>query len=122
MEGNIVEVSINKKALRAEETKENYIYIMQDFNNIKRGDTIVNPENQEESYVIDEIVNAKGVFKANSGIATFTSIYTENMIDGKNGYIILSPEEKGGSVGIKAYDIIVSDAKNNYINEGDKIN
>lgn len=131
------EVAISMKSLRLSEEKGSYVYVMQDFNNIKRGDTVVMPEkdkksedgenapvvsNLEKTYVIDEIVVSKGVFKANSGIASFTSISTEGMTKGNNGYVILPASPEGSASGIKIYDIIVSDAVNNYIQEGDRIN
>ncbi|WP_250227747.1 HlyD family efflux transporter periplasmic adaptor subunit [Anaeropeptidivorans aminofermentans] len=131
------EVAISMKSLRLNEDKGGYVYVMQDFNNIKRGDTVIMPEkekdsegeenapaanNLEKTYVIDEIVVSKGVFKANSGIASFTSISTEGMTKGNNGYVILPASPEGSASGIKIYDIIVSDAVNNYIQEGDRIN
>lgn len=116
----VEEAVISIKSLKIEGEAGEYIYIMQDFNNVKRGDILVGPEDHDKTYSLDDLVTSKGVFKANSGIASFTSISAEGMIKGANGYVIL-PDDSGGA-GIKPYDIIVSDAVHNYIEEGDKIN
>jgi hypothetical protein len=92
---------------------------LQDFDNIRIGDTIVMDEGDEAGYVISELESSQGVFRTNTGLATFVSISTEGMIEGGKGYVILDSEANSGNNGLKIYDRIVSDTVNSFIKEGD---
>ena len=116
--GSLQQILINTKTLRNVDQREGYVYVMQDFNNLRRGDVIVHPENGIE-YSVEEIVTSRGVYRTNNGVASFTSINTEDMITGSAGYVILNTERNFG--GLNVYDRIVIDAVNININEGDII-
>ena len=119
--GNSVEQeTINIKILRGMYRDEGYVYILQDFDNIRRGDTIVLNAHDTEGYVINELVTAKGVFRTNTGIATFVSINTEGMVSGDDGYVILDPETNRG--GLRQHDRIIRDANYRFVREGDIVN
>ena len=119
--GNSIEQeTINIKVLRGIERKEGYVYILQDFDNIRRGDTILLNAHDTEGYVINELVTAGGVFRTNTGIATFVSINTEGMVSGEIGYVILDPELNRG--GIRQHDRIIRDANYRFVREGDIVN
>ena len=114
------QIKINTKIIRTAEHDEGYVYIMQDFDNIRRGDTIILEGDQDKTYVIDSIITSQGIFRTNTGLATFVSINTEGMVKGNKGYVIL--DSNGNSGGVKLYDRIVTDVANNFIKEGDIIN
>jgi len=113
------QVKINTKTLRTALYEEGYVYIMQDFDNIRRGDTIVMENDPEQVYVIDEIVTSSGIFRTNTGLATFVSINTDGMVRGNKGYVIL--DSSGNNGGVKLYDRIVTDVAGNFVREGDII-
>jgi len=117
---SIVEETIHIKPLRGIEHSEGYVYILQDFDNVRRGDTILANSNDTEGYVIDVLVTARGVFRTNTGVATFVSINTEGMVRGEAGYVILDPELNRG--GLRQHDRIIRDANYRFVREGDIIN
>ena len=120
-DGNsIAQETINIKTLRGIERDEGYVYILQDFDNVRRGDTILLNSHDTEGYVINELVTARGVFRTNTGIATFVSINTEGMVSGDAGYVILDPELNRG--GLRQHDRIVRDANYRFVREGDIVN
>ncbi len=98
------------------DSDEDYVYAVQDFVNIKVGDTIANPQSKSETVQITDIVSLKGVYMINNGIAEFKRITYDGKIAEGNGYTVLSPELNKN---LRIYDRIVSDAKN--ISEGQKI-
>ncbi|MCL2565924.1 MAG: hypothetical protein FWE24_08990 [Defluviitaleaceae bacterium] len=116
----IEQVSINTKVLRGIYREEGYVYIMQDFDNIRRGDVILLGSDDEIGYTIDELVSARGVFRTNTGIATFVSVNTEGMMSGDQGYVILDPYNNRG--GIIQQDRIIRDAVSEFIREGAIVN
>ena len=116
----IEQIKINTKTIRTAQYEEEYVYIMQDFDNIRRGDTIVMEGDREQTYVIDEIITSSGVFRTNTGLATFVSINTEGMINGSKGYVILNPTANNN--GVALYDRIVTDVANRFVKEGAIIN
>ena len=119
--GDLTEqITIHTKTIRTAQYEEDYVYIMQDFDNIRRGDTIVMNGNPDQSYVIDDIITSSGIFRTNTGLATFVSINTEGMINGSKGYVIL--DSNGNNGGVKLYDRIVTDVANNFVKEGAIIN
>jgi len=118
--GSIEQETIHIKALRGIERTEGYVYILQDFDNVRRGDTILLNAHDAQGYVINELVTASGVFRTNTGIATFVSIDTENMVSGDAGYVILDPELNRG--GLRQHDRIVRDANYRFVREGDIVN
>ncbi len=90
---------------------------MQDFSNLKVGDTILQGTQDSDgsyvinenatSYAISEVETMKGVFVGNSSIAKFTTI---TILGQNEEYTIVSPGSS--SYELRAYDTIVSDAKN----------
>jgi len=117
---SIVEEPISMKPLRGIPHREGYVYIIQDFDNIRRGDTIVLGSDDESGYVIDELVSAQGVFRTNTGVAVFVSVNTEGMVRGDDGYVILDPANNIG--GVIQHDRIIRDAGYRFIREGDIVN
>jgi len=118
--GSIEQETINIKVLRGIEHDEGYVYIMQDFDNIRRGDTILLNAHDTEGYVIDILVSSRGVFRTNTGIATFVSINTDGMVSGETGYVILDPETNRG--GLRQHDRVIRDANYRFVREGDIVN
>lgn len=89
-------------------TIEGFGYVVQDFSNLKVGDTVIEPtEENPNTYAISEVETMKGVFVGNSSIAKFTAI---TIIGQNEEYTIVSPGSS--SYELQAYDTIVSDAKN----------
>ncbi len=87
---------------------EGFGYVVQDFSNLKVGDTVIEPtEENPNTYAISEVETMKGVFVGNSSIAKFTAI---TIIGQNEEYTIVSPGSS--SYELQAYDTIVSDAKN----------
>jgi len=113
--GVLQDVHITTRALRNVERAEGYIFIMQDFNNLRRGEVIIHPEDGRE-YRIEEIVVNSGVFRTNNGVASFTSINMDGIIRGSAGYVILNTDLNFG--GLNVHDRIVTDAANLNITEG----
>jgi len=117
---SIEQETIHIKVLRGIERDENYVYILQDFDNVRRGDTILLNSHDTEGYVISELVTASGVFRTNTGIATFVSVNTDGMVSGDAGYVILDPELNRG--GLRQHDRIVRDSNYRFVREGDIVN
>ncbi len=96
---------------------EGFGYVVQDFSNLKVGDTILQGTQDSDgsyvinenatSYAISEVETMKGVFVGNSSIAKFTTI---TILGQNEEYTIVSPGSS--SYELRAYDTIVSDAKN----------
>jgi len=116
----IEQETIHIKVLRGIERADGYVYILQDFDNVRRGDTILLNAHDTEGYIINELTTASGVFRTNTGIATFVSVNTEGMVNGDAGYVILDPELNRG--GLRQHDRIVRDANYRFVREGDIIN
>jgi len=119
--GNSVEQeTIHIKTLRGIEHEEGYVYILQDFDNVRLGDTIVFDSHDTEGYVIDRLITSNGVFRTNTGVATFVSVDTSGMVSGDEGYIILDPQLNRG--GLRQHDRIIRDANYRFVREGDIVN
>ena len=96
---------------------EGFGYVVQDFSNLKVGDTILQGTEEStgnyvigegaDTYAISEVETMKGVFVGNSSIAKFTTI---TILGQNEEYTIVSPGSS--SYELRAYDTIVSDAKN----------
>jgi len=112
--------TIHIKTLRGIEHEEGYVYILQDFDNVRLGDTIVFDSHDTEGYAIDRLITSNGVFRTNTGVATFVSVDTSGMVSGDEGYIILDPELNRG--GLRQHDRIIRDANYRFIREGDIVN
>ncbi|MEA5084226.1 MAG: HlyD family efflux transporter periplasmic adaptor subunit [Lachnospiraceae bacterium] len=84
---------------------ENYVYVLQDFESLKIGDTIVGIGEGAQTYTIGEVATYKGVYVANSSLAEFTVI---DILGQNSDYAIVNAESQ---FGLKVYDKIVSDAK-----------
>ncbi len=114
-ETKFVSLIIAKKEEANIETGEGaFIYVLQDFQTLKLGDTLIKGTGETaENYTISEVETAKGVYVVNSSVADFKVV---NVIASNSEYSIV---EAGSSYGLKVYDNIVSDAKN--IQESDSV-
>lgn len=91
-----------------------FAYVLQDFETIRLGDTIVMGTGETSSnYTISEVETKKGVYVVNSSVANFKVV---DVLISNSEYSIV---EAGSAYGLKAYDNIVSDAKN--IQESDSV-
>lgn len=80
-----------------------YTYILQNFENIKIGSTIINPDTKKE-LTVNDTYTCSGVYLGNTSIAKFTIV---NIMGENNEYAIV---EANTTYGLKIYDSIVSDA------------
>ena len=93
---------------------EEYIYIEQEKNDLKMGDTILQGTGEAAApYTVAELSPHAGVYVANSSMAKFVVI---DILEQNQEYAIV---KAGSIVGLQPYDTIVSDAKN--ITEGQAI-
>ncbi|MBR1442367.1 MAG: hypothetical protein IJ583_02415 [Firmicutes bacterium] len=89
--------------------KREFIYPQVDISVLSVGDTLINQDDANDTYVIgDDVKNQKGVYVINSGIAEFKVINTENSVSNSTHTIL----DKSNNFDIKIYDRIISDAKN----------
>lgn len=117
----LTNVHIQPRSIRSIETREDYVYILQDFNNLSLRDIIIRQGEEGSEYEISEVVTDVGVFIVNNGVATFTSINTEGMVVGENGYVVINPETNSGRGGVNVHDRIIADAYNYPVEEEQKI-
>ena len=97
-----------------EENTGAFVYVLQDFETLRIGDTILKGTGENaEKYTISEVETDKGVYVVNSSVADFKII---EVIASNSEYSIV---KAGSTYGLKVYDNIVSDAKN--IQESDSI-
>ena len=95
--------TVNIDILRSD---DEFVYVLQDFNTLKLGDTIVQGTGETASeYTINEVQTYKCVYVANSSIADYAIV---DIIGENSDYSIVDPNS---SYGLKIYDKIVSDAK-----------
>ncbi|MCL1995935.1 MAG: hypothetical protein FWG63_07005 [Defluviitaleaceae bacterium] len=109
-------LAINPLTIRGHQTTDGYVYILQDFGNIQLGTTLYL---NGRSHVLTQVIADTGVFRVNNGVATFTSINTNGMMEYEaDGYLyfILNAELNRG--GIMVHDRIVSDTQNYLVHEG----
>ena len=91
---------------------DEYYYIPVDnINNIKFGDVILN--NQSDYFTLNDVVKVLGVYNANKGYAQLRNI---DIIDRNSDFAIISKDTRRG---IEVYDRIVLNANN--IKDGDLI-
>jgi len=114
-DGTTDRVEIMPRTLRNREVSEDYIYVLQDFDNITLGDRIIASGYQD--FTISQVLTDTGIFRANFGVTTFISIDLDNMIY-YGEYVILSSALNQGRGGINVHDRIISDAVNYYVTEG----
>lgn len=97
------------------DTGEGYYYVLQDFDNLRLGDVILQGTGENAvPYTISEVSTQQGVYVVNSSVAKFTVI---DIVGQNNNYAIVKTDESGYT--LKVYDSIVSDAKN--VNASDVI-
>lgn len=96
-----VQVSVSGKN---EETKESYIPVQLGVINV--GDNIKKPGG-EETFAIADVLNTKGIYVVNTGIAEFKTIDMTNSIS-NNTHTILDPSR---NTNIYVYDRILTDIK-----------
>ncbi len=87
-----------------DETKESYIPVQLGVINV--GDTIKKP-GAEDTFAIADVLNTKGIYVINTGIAEFKTINMENSIS-NNTHTILDPAK---NTSIYVYDRILTDIK-----------
>ena len=93
---------------------EENVYILQDFGDLKIGDTLVSEGENATTYMLSEVVTYQGVYVANSSMAAFTVI---EPLGSNNEYTIV---RAGSQYGLKINDRIVSDAKT--VEESEMVN
>jgi len=97
------------------DSESGFAYAVQDINSLKIGDTLFAGTGENaKTYELNQVESYKGVFVVNSAVAEFKVI---TIIAQNSNYAIVSDED--GNYGLKAYDIIVSDATK--VNESDAI-
>ena len=114
-------VRITPMTVRSRGVSGEAMYILQNFNNLSLGDMIINQSSPDQPYVLSQVVTDMGVFRVNHGIASFTSIDTEGMVVGNDGYVVICPDRNSGLGAISVHDRIISDTQNHPIEEGQKI-
>ena len=110
------EDGIKKNVIEVDYIDDEYMYIRQDFQILKLGSEIVNPNNESETYILSETTEEKGVYVVNNGIATFEKIEIDKNVPQINGYYIIDAEENKN---IEMNDYIIEDSSN--IEEGMKV-
>ncbi len=86
---------------------EEFVYVRQDFDVLKLGDKLIEPNSENPSeYRISEVTTSKGVYVVNNGV---TELKTVEVLGENETYSIVNASKKRS---LKAYDRIVSDAKN----------
>ncbi len=95
-----------------EETKESYIPVQLGVINV--GDTIKKPAS-DDTFAIADVLNTKGIYVVNTGIAEFRTINMTNSIS-NNTHTILDPSV---NTNIYVYDRILTDIKN--VQKEDKV-
>lgn len=99
--------------LDVESSDENFVYVRQDFDQLKLGDVILKGTGETATeYTISEVSTKTGVLTANGAFAQFASI----SVLGKNGEYTIADANKSG---LKAYDKIITNAAD--AAEGDEI-
>ena len=99
-------------AITVSAKNEVYADVVQDFNNLRFGDTlVVKSENGEPSGVrtIEELDNVKGVYVTNAGSTVFKRIDLGGNSMSNATYTVLDPKLNSN---VRIHDKIVSDAKN----------
>ncbi len=84
---------------------EENLYILQDFKELKIGDTIIPPGENSQAYILNQVETYKGVYVANSSVAEFTVV---DILGSNSEYSVVSAQSR---YGLKIYDKIVSDAR-----------
>ncbi|MEA4815741.1 MAG: HlyD family efflux transporter periplasmic adaptor subunit [Lachnospiraceae bacterium] len=97
------------------DSENGFAYTVQDINSLKIGDTLLAGTGENaKTYELNQVEPYEGVFVVNSAVAEFKVI---TIIAQNSNYAIVSDED--GNYGLKAYDVIVSDATK--VNESDAI-
>ena len=97
------------------DSQNGFAYVVQSINSLKIGDRLLMGTGEDAKvYELNQVESYKGVFVVNSSVAEFKVI---NILAQNINYAIVSDET--GVYGLKAYDIIVSDATK--VNESDAV-
>lgn len=93
----------------SEDTTNQFYYLEKTQNTLLVGDTLINPENNEENYLIPSFVKIPGVLKINNGTATFekVEINTEIAKDETSDFVYILP-----SSSLKEHDRILTHSEN----------
>ena len=109
---NINSEESEKFFVNVSKVDDEYYYIPVDnVNNIKFGDVILN--SQSDYYTLNDVVNVLGVYNVNKGYAQLKNI---DILDKNSDFAIVSKETRRG---IEVYDRIVLNASN--VKDGDLI-
>lgn len=88
--------------------EEGVIYTPVKFGILNVGDIVVNPKDEKDTFTISDVVNTKGIYIINTGVAEFNKINAENMVQNST-HTILDPAL---NTNINIYDRIVTDTNN----------
>ncbi len=86
----------------------NFIYTPQKEGVLKLGDKIQNPNSLDDVYEVKDVLNIKGIYIINSGIAEFKTLNVEDAVE-NNTHIIIKPEKNPK---IRLYDRVLTDTEN----------
>ncbi len=95
-------------SVSTEATDTDNVYIPMEIGTINVGDVIVNPEDNTDTYTIQDVLTKKGIFIMNTGVAEFVAINTDNSVSNST-HTILDPSINPN---ITIYDKIVTDTAN----------
>lgn len=106
--GNNGEYTFTGLNIQFEDDQE-YLHVLQKFGEkgtLQLGDTIVNPAQSDDSYVISEVSTNQGVYVVNGRITKFKQL---NVLASNEEYVIVKSTSTNG---IKQFDQIVTNPKN----------
>lgn len=104
-DGTIIDVGI---AISNSDKDKNIVYTPIQFGVLEVGSTIHSPKGLTENYTINNVMNSKGVYIINTGIAEFQKINTDKSIQNST-HTIIDPTI---NTNINIYDRIITDTKN----------
>lgn len=90
------------------DTDGKYVYTPEKDGIIKLGDVVQNPDSLDDKYTVKEVINTKGVYIVNSGLAQFKTINTDDSSENST-YIIINPEKNPQ---IRLFDRVLTDTEN----------
>jgi hypothetical protein len=85
-----------------------FVYVLQDISLLKFGDTLVNNQDNADTYQIAELKNVKGIYVTNTGVMVFKEINMEGESSANGTYTVIDPAL---NTAIKNQDNIISDVQ-----------
>ncbi|MCL2873520.1 MAG: hypothetical protein FWE29_01155 [Defluviitaleaceae bacterium] len=88
---------------------EPFVYIQQDFDGLRLGDTIVRSGDSPEIHQVTDVDNIRGLFTVNRGYTQFFQVHIDENTRERGGYYIIDPSLNAG---LRIFDRIILDARN----------